>query len=132
MAGKPGRSGRKPKAVQFARPIAAAEKRIADRLPGLIDSLFDLAEGVRVLETDLAGKSVVYQRVPDFKAASYLVDRLMGKPVQAVEGDVNHSGTVGVEISERANEFDRRLAGRLAGSRTNGHSDERPAGVESQ
>jgi hypothetical protein len=47
---RPG-AGRKPRAVKYARPIAAAEKQIADRLgkrdglPGLIDNLLQLADG---------------------------------------------------------------------------------------
>lgn len=38
-------AGRKPRAEKFARPIAAAEKRIADRLPELVDNLLLLAAG---------------------------------------------------------------------------------------
>lgn len=52
MAGKPGRSGgtrpgagRKPRSERFARPIAAAEKRIADRLPEVLSNQFVLALG---------------------------------------------------------------------------------------
>lgn len=92
MAGKPGRSGRKPKAEKYARPIAAAEKRIADHLPFIIDRLFELAEGVTVQETGSDGKERIYTRAPDYRAASYLVDRLMGKPAQSIEAEVSGPG----------------------------------------
>lgn len=99
MAGVKGRSGgaratagRKSRAEKYATPIARAEKRIADKLPLLIDHLFELAEGVRVEEVTLDGGPAVYQKPPDFKAASYLVDRILGKPVQAVEADVTSGG----------------------------------------
>lgn len=98
MAGKPGRSGRKPKAVQNARPIALAEKQIGDRLPLLIDKLFELAEGVTVQERDSTGKTRVYERPPDFKAASYLVDRVMGKPKQAVEASGPDGGALLIRV----------------------------------
>lgn len=38
-------AGRKPKAELFARPIAAAEKQIVDRLPELVAAHFALAFG---------------------------------------------------------------------------------------
>lgn len=90
--GKRAGAGRKTRAEKHATAINRAEKRIADRLPQLIDCLFELAEGVRVQEIDLTGKPTVYTRPPCFKAASYLVDRIIGKPVQAVEADVTSGG----------------------------------------
>jgi hypothetical protein len=107
MAGKSGRSGgarsgagRKPRAERFARPIATAEKRIADRLPRVIDALLDLAEGVQVEDVDSEGEKRTYSRPPDFKAASYLVDRILGKPTVAVEAEVSGPGGGPVEIRE--------------------------------
>lgn len=105
MAGASGRSGgkragagRKPKAEKYATAINRAEKRIADRLPELVDRLFELAEGVRVEELSLDGKSNVYQRPPDFKAASYLLDRILGKPTQAVEAEVETDGRLRIVV----------------------------------
>jgi hypothetical protein len=72
------------KAKRHETRIAQAKERIAGKLPDLLDALFELAEGVTVQEVK-DGQTVVYTRPPDFKAASYLVDRVMGKPVQAVE-----------------------------------------------
>lgn len=114
MAGKPGRSGgarqgagRKPKAERFKSAIAAAEKRIADHLPQLIDSLLELSEGVTVQETDAQGREKVYTRPPDFRAASYLIDRILGKPVQAIEAE--HTGADGGPISLQVTGFQQAL-----------------------
>jgi len=45
-------SGRKPKAEKFAGPIAAAEEKLADRLPKLLESLIEQAMGWVVSEPD--------------------------------------------------------------------------------
>jgi hypothetical protein len=81
---RPG-AGRKPKAEKFKVPIAKAEKKIADKLPWLIDQALELAEGVVVQEFDKEGNSRIYQRPPDMKAIAYLVDRIMGKPTDRRE-----------------------------------------------
>lgn len=87
---RPG-AGRKPKDEKFKLPIAKAEKRIADRLPFLIDQMMELAEGVVVQDVDREGGLRIYQRPPDYKAIAYLVDRIMGKPTerQEVDGESN-------------------------------------------
>lgn len=88
MAGTGGRrpgAGRKPKAEKYQTAIAKAEKRIADRLPELIDNLFALADGVTVQEMLPDGSTNVYTRPPDFKANAYLIDRIMGKPTERRE-----------------------------------------------
>lgn len=81
---RPG-AGRKPKAEQFKRPIAQAEKRIADRLPLLINNLFLLADGVLVQEELIPGQPIVYKRPPDRQANEYLINRIMGKPTDRKE-----------------------------------------------
>lgn len=86
---RPG-AGRKPKAEKFKLPIAKAEKRIADKLPMLVDKAFELAEGVLIEEYNLVtGKPQVYQKAPDLGAIKYLIDRIMGKPTE--RADVNVS-----------------------------------------
>lgn len=114
MAGVAGKSGgarqgagRKPKAERFKGAIAAAEKRIADRLPDLIDNLLELSAGVTVQETDAQGREKVYTRPPDFRAASYLIDRILGKPVQAIEAE--HTGEGGGPISLHVTGFEQAL-----------------------
>ena len=113
MAGRGGArpgAGRKPKAEKFARPIAAAEKRIADKLPFLIDKQFELAEGVPLIDNSKALKYLIetiqtacpdaervervvaelkqfFSTAPDRQAIQYLVDRIMGKPTEKQEID---------------------------------------------
>lgn len=81
---RPG-AGRKPKAEKFKLPIAKAEKKIADRLPWLVDKAMELAEGVVIQEPDAEGSPRIYQRPPDRQAIQYLLDRIMGKPTERKE-----------------------------------------------
>lgn len=77
-------AGRKRKANKFETQIARAEKKIADRLPWVVDKLFELADGVYVEKPGLTGP-IVYQQAPDYKALAYLADRIMGKPTERKE-----------------------------------------------
>lgn len=95
---RPG-AGRKPKDEKFKQPIAKAEKKIADKLPWLIDQMMELAEGVVVQEFDREGIPRVYQRPPDFKAIAYLVDRIMGKPTERKEITGADGGAIPLEIT---------------------------------
>ncbi len=63
---RPG-AGRKPTRERFASAVAKAEKKIADNLPVLVDTLLEEARG------------------GDTKAAQYLIDRILGKPVAVQE-----------------------------------------------
>lgn len=83
---RPG-AGRKKKEVKFAGVIADAEKKIADRLPDVIFSMFELAAGVTVQETTKKGEEVIYTRAPDYRACAYLIDRILGKPTEPIEID---------------------------------------------
>lgn len=94
MAGVAGRSGgaregagRKSKQDKYATAIGRAEKRIADRLPQIIDNLLSLSDGVYVEEMGLDGERRVYQRPPCAKSSMYLADRIMGKPTTVVDQD---------------------------------------------
>ncbi|HUW31512.1 MAG TPA: hypothetical protein VM223_07850 [Planctomycetota bacterium] len=123
MAGRGGArpgAGRPAKKNKHARPIARAEKRIADRLPGLVDKLFDLAEGAVVLDPldvekvrtnlmqhiddpesleQIIGKlKQVYVRAPSFKALEYLLNRIMGKPVEKQEHSGENGGKIPLDI----------------------------------
>src|SRR5689334_4007553 len=81
---RPG-AGRPRRADKFARPIALAEKRIADRLPQLIDRLFELAEGVRVADA----KGEVYEVPPNLRAIQECLNHVMGKPIERHVHDVD-------------------------------------------
>ncbi|HAH85763.1 MAG TPA: hypothetical protein DCL60_00155 [Armatimonadetes bacterium] len=76
-----GRPGRK----KHSAAIRRAEKRIADRLPELVDSLFDLALGVPVEKESNDGERVVYIKPPDRQAILNLLNRVMGKPAERRE-----------------------------------------------
>ena len=92
-------AGRKPKAVKFARPIAQAEKRIADRLPKLIDRMFELADGVLMAETLMDGELRVYRERPDRQALEYLINRILGKPVERQELTGDGGGPLTFEVT---------------------------------
>lgn len=81
---RPG-AGRKRKAEKFKSPIEQAERQIADSLPALVGNMFELAKGVFTEEHTLEGKRYVYQRIPDRAANEYLINRVMGKPVERKE-----------------------------------------------
>lgn len=81
---RPG-AGRKRTAVKHATAIQQAEGKIVDRLPFVIDKLFELAEGVAVEKINNTGGLVVYQLPPDLGALKYLADRVMGKPTERKE-----------------------------------------------
>lgn len=66
-------------------PVQAAESKIRDKLPWLVDKLFELAEGVEVQKRDRQGQTRVYSEIPDREAIKYLMDRVMGKPVQPID-----------------------------------------------
>ena len=83
--GHPGGPGRPRKADKFAGAIAKAEKLIADRLPELVDLQFELAQGVWVEETTAMGLRKVYKRAPDRDAGQYLMNRILGKPIERQE-----------------------------------------------
>ena len=78
--------GRPRKEDLYGGHIRAAEDRIADRLPELIDNLFALAAGVWVEEVSPGGeKRVVYQRPPCRQSNEYLLNRIMGRPTEVIQ-----------------------------------------------
>ena len=84
---RPG-AGRKPKAEKFETVINLAERQIVDKLPKLLDNMMDLANGVAVEETDAYGEKKVYERPPDRQACEYLINRIMGRPTERTEQDI--------------------------------------------
>jgi hypothetical protein len=87
--GKREGAGRKPKREKYSGPINKAEKRIADRLPELLDNMFALAAGVTVQDVGADGTTDVYTRPPDRDANKYLIDRILGRPTERHEADVD-------------------------------------------
>lgn len=115
-------AGRPRKAVKYERQIAAAEDRIADTLAERLDALELLAAGgfEQISETwEPAGlifvgsgefqslafpqlppdQLVCVKRVrsiaaPDRTANIYLIDRILGKPTQAIDVDADPDGSL--------------------------------------
>ena len=88
-------AGRPRKVEKFARPIAAAERLIASRLvtnkdglPGIVDRMLELADGVTVQEPGPDGEQRIYTRPPDREAAKYLIDRILGKPTERIKHEL--------------------------------------------
>lgn len=98
---RPG-SGRPRKSTLYGGQITEAERRIADRLPSIIDRAFDLADGVLVEEDDpdAPNGKRVYRRIPDIKSITYLIDRIMGKPAQALHVSGEDGGAVLIGLVE--------------------------------
>lgn len=111
--GQPGGPGRPKKRDKFAGAIARAEKKIADRLPELVDNMLALANGgyerveehwapagslwvgsgdnLRPMYPDKdADDLVLVKRTTsiadrDRQANEYLINRIMGKPIERQE-----------------------------------------------
>lgn len=84
------------------KPVRAAEARIVDRLPRLIENLMVLADGVMVEDVNIVtGEVGVYKRPPDRAANEYLINRVMGKPTDKTEAEVNVKGGVTIFLPDR-------------------------------
>lgn len=83
--------GRPAKADKFGGQVAAAEQLVADRLPFLVEKLFELADGVHREQRLPSGQVRVYRERPDFKACEYLLNRILGRPTERHE----HTGEDG-------------------------------------
>lgn len=76
-------AGRKSKAEKYSRDITAAEKKIRDHLPDIVEAQIALAKGLRTEDEN----GFVYKTIPDRAAGQYLMNRIMGSPVQKQEID---------------------------------------------
>jgi hypothetical protein len=82
---RPG-AGRKPKAQVFENEITKADKRIAKNLIRYIENMERLADGVLTEDTNIVtGDTSVYREAPNRQANEYLINRIMGKPVERQE-----------------------------------------------
>lgn len=86
---RPG-AGRPPKRERNQQPVLEAEAKITGWLPDLVDRMFALAE---------AG---------DYRATAYLIDRILGKPRQAVEvsGEDGGPQRIVIEYADRRPDAD--------------------------
>lgn len=85
---RPG-AGRPSKPVKYAGAITAAERKIKDKLPEIVDAQIALALGVKT-KTD---EGDIYTTLPDKAAGQYLINRIMGSPTQKQDIDVHGKGT---------------------------------------
>ena len=92
-------AGRKQKRDKNGTAIERAEKQIRDRLPEVVDKMLELAMGVLVEEQTLEGR-FIYQKPPDYKAAAYLIDRIMGKPTERQEQTTEGGLTIKVVYAD--------------------------------
>lgn len=60
---------------------------VGDKLVDIVEALVGLAVGCKAERVLPDGKALVYTTLPDFKAASYLLDRIAGRPKQAITVD---------------------------------------------
>ena len=103
-------AGRKPGELKslLEKPVRAAEKQIVERLPRLLANLFILADGVMV-EEDIPGEQgepVRYTKPPDRQANEYLINRVLGKPTDKSESEVNLKGGVTIFLPVRRQELE--------------------------
>ena len=102
---QPAIKGRKKRPQNY---VAMAETRIRDRLPEIIDSLFDAGFGVWARDED--GERKIYQRPPDTRALIHLMDRAIGKVPERIEGDFDHSFTINLLYAAIASRDSRRIS----------------------
>lgn len=70
-------------------------------MPQLIANMLVLADGVSVEKPVGDGETIVYRQPPDRAANEYLINRVMGKPTDKSEADVNLRGGVTIFLPER-------------------------------
>jgi hypothetical protein len=92
-------SGRKPKAQRHEGPILAAEARIVAHLEKAIDNVCALADGILCQRVTPEGTIDVFEKPPDLRANRYLIDRILGRPTQAVEVSGPDGEAVPVDLS---------------------------------
>src|SRR5690349_9331747 len=74
-------AGRKTKEAKILKQ--QVDNAIAGRLDQILENMFRLADGIHV-QDEKDGAPVVYLTPPDRLANIYLIDRLLGKPAQAI------------------------------------------------
>jgi hypothetical protein len=57
-------------------------------LPGIVDRMLELADGVTVQEPGPDGEPRIYSRPPDRDAAKYLIDRILGRPTERIQHEL--------------------------------------------
>ncbi len=69
-----------------ATPTAETDRSIAENLPKLVETLLNIAVGIKI-EKDTADGKQVYTQPPNRMAAEYLINRVLGKPAERIQTD---------------------------------------------
>jgi hypothetical protein len=86
----------------YGNEVRAAEEKIKDRLPEIVDAQIELALGVKVEAIDATtGEVSVYRKPPDHKAGEALMNRIMGKVTDQVDVTSNGESITFNSESER-------------------------------
>ena len=73
-------------------------KKIGQKGKYLTDKLFELIEGVYIVDKSVPGKELKYYQVPpNLNAIIYALDRVLGKPKQQIESTEEKKGLILVE-----------------------------------
>lgn len=91
---RPG-SGRKRKAQRHEQPILRVESLIVAHLEKSVANLITLADGVPVEDSE---SDKVYIKPPDRLANEYLINRILGRPLQALEVSGPDGASVPVDL----------------------------------
>jgi hypothetical protein len=89
MAGSPIRRARREAGEDgpvASEAIRLFKNKVHSWLPSLADKMLELANGIQV-QMGSGDEAVVYSRPPDYRAISYLMDRVMGKAAVEVNED---------------------------------------------
>lgn len=100
MTDAPKRGPGRPRTREKHAPaVRAAEKKIVDRLPEIVDAQIELALGIMVQEVDKnTGRLTVFAVPPDGKAGQYLINRILGLPTARVDLEASGAFTFAVDI----------------------------------
>lgn len=75
---------------RYAKPIRLIKDLIADNAMQIAQAMIDVAVGAKVIRKDDQGNEIgVYDKLPDVKAATDLLTRIMGKPTEYKEVEIN-------------------------------------------
>lgn len=80
-----------------ARLQDTLEKKVSAKSKWIIDKIFELADGVYLVDKHDNKEVKYYKRQPDLQALIYLVNRLLGSPTQKSEHVEETRGTLALE-----------------------------------
>ena len=86
-------------AVKRKKVEEKIDRALLKKTPWLLDKMFELAEGLYILDKHDPGRQIRYYKIiPDRQAIAYLMDRAIGKPKE--EGNGNDESKKGLLMVE--------------------------------